>query len=151
MRKLILALAILGIAVSAFALQVHYSTSAQPYTHSSGWSCGLVNHSHLSTIELIPVAAIGVGGYLLLALLTWFRRRGWTCLFAWIGLGFAAYLSWLEAYVLQTWCLSCVISQCLIALIALLAIICVVMDIAGKISNKVSKAVDGVVANLRYG
>ncbi|MGH9599859.1 MAG: hypothetical protein ACRD27_08330, partial [Terracidiphilus sp.] len=94
---------------------------------------------------------IGVGGYLLLALLTWFRRPKWTLLFAWIGLGFAAYLSYLEAFVLHVWSLYCVISQCLIALIAVLALIGVVIDTVRKVNKTFSRAVDGVVTNLRYG
>ncbi|MEO6828487.1 MAG: vitamin K epoxide reductase family protein [Acidobacteriaceae bacterium] len=151
MRKFILALAVVGIAVSALAWQAHSSALTQPYAVNVGWNSGVVNHSQFSMIGPIPVAAIGVGGYLLLALLVWFRRPGWTLLFAWIGLGFAAYLSYLEAYVLQAWDLYCVISQCLIALIAILATIDVVTDAVRKITGKVSNAVDQVVTNIRYG
>lgn len=151
MRKFILALAAIGIAISALAWQAHSSALTQPYTANAGWNSGVANHSGFSMMGPIPVAAIGVGGYLLLALLAWFRRSGWTCLFAWIGLGFAAYLSYLEAYVLRAWDLYCVISQCLIALIAILALIVVVMDAVRKIGGKVSNVVDQVVTNLRYG
>lgn len=151
MRKLIFALAIFGIAVSALALQAHYSASAQPYEHSVSWNSSVVNHSRFSMIGPIPVAVIGLGGYLLLALLAWFQRRGWACLAAWIGLGFASYLSYLEAYVLQAWSPYCVISQCIIALIAILAIIALVMHVLNRISGKVSSAVDQVVTNVRYG
>lgn len=151
MRKLIFALAIVGIAVSALAWQAHYSASTQPYEPNAGWNSSVVNHSQFSMMGPIPVAAIGVCGYLLLALLVWFRRRGWTLLFAWVGLGFAAYLSYLEAYVLHAWCFYCVISQCLIALIAFLALIVVVMDGVKQIGARVSSVVDRVVGNLRYG
>jgi len=151
LRKLIIALAVGGIAVSAFALQVHYSASMQPYTLAGGWSSDVVNHSPSSMLGPIPVAAIGVAGYLLLALLAWFRRLGWTCLFAWIGLGFAAYLSYLEANVVHAWSVACVISQCLIALIAILALIVVVIERVRRISAKVSGIVDQVVTNVRYG
>ncbi|MFZ0661673.1 MAG: vitamin K epoxide reductase family protein [Acidobacteriaceae bacterium] len=150
MRKLIFVLAILGIAVSALALQAHYSASTQPYDGSAVWSSSAVNHSGFSMLGPIPVAAIGVGGYLLLALLAWFRRPMWTCLSAWIGLGFAAYLTYLQAYVLHAWSLYCVISQCLIALIAILAAIGLIMNGIKKI-GKVSSAVDSAVTNLRYG
>lgn len=87
MRKIILGLAIAGIVVSALAWQVHYSTVVQPCDINSHWDCGIVNHSPYSMIGPIPVAAIGVAGYLLLGLLGWFRRRGWIVLFAWAGLG----------------------------------------------------------------
>lgn len=145
MRKLTFALAICGIAVSALALQAHYSASALPFDG------GVVNHSQFSMLGPIPVAAIGVGGYLLLALLAWFRRPGWTLLFSWIGLGFAAYLSYLEIYVLKAGCLYCVISQCLIALIAILAAVVTVTDVVKRTSSAVSSLVEWIVTSLRYG
>lgn len=149
MKKAILGLAVVGIAVSALALQAHYSAWTQT-SGNAGWDCELVNHSAFSTIGPIPVAVIGVVGYLLLALLSWFRRRGWTLLFAWIGLGFAAYLSYVEAYALGVWCAWCVVSQCLIAAIAVLAAVDVGIAIARKLSGA-SNVVDEVVTHLRYG
>ena len=53
------------------------------------------------------------------------RQRWLTVLFSLIGLGFALYLSNIEAHVLEVWCLYCVISQILIALIFLLSLITV--------------------------
>lgn len=139
MRKIIFALAIAGIVDSALAFEAHYAATG------SG-----VGHSTASTIGPVPVAAIGVAGYLLLALAVWFRRRGWTLLFAWIGLGFAAYLSYVEAFVLRVWSAYCIVSQCLIALIAILAAIDTGIAIARKF-NGASDVVDQVVNNLRYG
>lgn len=143
MRKAIFALAVAGIIDSALALQAHYGTNTQ-------WDRSAVGHSALSTFGVVPVAAIGVAGYLLLALLAWFQRRGWTLLCAWIGLGFAAYLSYVEFYVLHAWSADCVISQCIIALIAILAAIDAGIAIAKKFRSA-SNAVDHVVNNLRYG
>lgn len=146
MRKIILGLAIAGIVVSALAWQVHFSNAMQPCDINAHWDCGIVNHSRYSMLGPIPVAAIGVAGYLLLGLLAWFRRPGWTVLFAWIGLGYAAYLSYLEAYVLQVWCLYCVLSQCLIALITILATINLVTNFVSAASDIVERA----IKNLRY-
>jgi uncharacterized membrane protein len=70
----------------------------------------------------VPVAAIGIAGYLLIAVLAFARRRGWTLVCALVGLGYALYLSHIEASLLQVWCLYCVISQGIIALIAILSI-----------------------------
>ena len=145
MRKLIFALAVCGIAVSSLALWAHYSASPLPFDG------GVFSHSRFSMVGPIPVAAIGVVGFLLLALLAWFRRQGWTLLFAWIGLGFAAYLSYLEIYVLRTGSLYCVIAQCLIASIAILAAIVAVMDVVKRTSTAVSSMVDWIITNLRYG
>jgi vitamin-K-epoxide reductase (warfarin-sensitive) len=72
------------------------------------------------------VAGIGVVGYgVLLALATVFRARPETPLrllvAAVAGLGFALYLTYVEAYVLDTWCVLCLSSLGLIAGIAVLA------------------------------
>ncbi len=145
MRKLIVVLAVCGIAVSSLALRARYSASPWPF------DSGVFNHSRSSMAGPIPVAAIGVVGYLLLALLAWYRRQGWTLLFSWIGLGFAAYLAYLEVYVSRTGSLYCVIAQCLIALIAILTAIGAVMDGVKRTSATVSSMVDWIVTNLRYG
>jgi len=123
MRYIISFLAVCGIIVSALALQVHYSNAVEPCDINSHWDCGIVNHSRYSMIAHIPVAAIGIAGYVALALLAFFRRRSITLAAAVIGLGFALYLSNIEAHVLEVWCLYCVCSQVIIALITLLSII----------------------------
>jgi uncharacterized membrane protein len=61
-------------------------------------------------------------GYLMIAVLALWRRRGLLLLAALIGMAFALYLTNIEAKVLGVWCLYCVISQGLIAAITLLAI-----------------------------
>ena len=43
-------------------------------------------------------------------------------LFALVGMGFALYLSHVEKDILEVWCLYCVISQGIIALILLLSV-----------------------------
>ena len=122
-RFIIFLLAVAGIVVSSLAWQVHYSNKLQPCDINARWDCGIVNHSRYSMIRGVPVAAIGVAGYLLIALLALFRKRRWTLLFSLIGLVFALYLSHIEASVLEVWCLYCVASQAIIALIAILAAI----------------------------
>jgi uncharacterized membrane protein len=122
MRYLIALLAFAGIVVSSLALQVHYSTGTEPCSINEKWDCGIVNHSSYAVIEHIPVAAIGIAGYLALALLSMARRRGILFAAALLGLGFALYLTHIEKDILQIWCLYCVISQGIIALLALLSL-----------------------------
>ncbi len=121
MRTIIFLLAVAGIVVSSLAWQIHYSNKVQPCDINAHWDCGIVNHSRYSMIRGVPVAAVGVAGYLLIALLALFRKRQWTLIFALAGLGFALYLSHIEASILEVWCLYCVISQCIIALMTILA------------------------------
>ena len=66
MRYLLVLLAIAGITVSVLALRVHYSTETAPCSINEKWDCGIVNHSPYAEIGGIPVAAIGVAGYLLI-------------------------------------------------------------------------------------
>lgn len=140
-------LAIAGIIVSALALQVHYSTSAPLCITGPNGACALVNHSGYAAFGIVPVAAIGVVGYVILALLAFFRQRWWTVLASWIGLGFAAYLSYLEVYALHAGCLYCILSQIFIALIAVFSL----SDAVLAIFEVATGGIDRTINNLRYG
>lgn len=122
MRYLIALLAIAGIIVSALALRVHYSTETAPCSINEKWDCGIVNHSPYAEIRGVPVATIGIVGYLIMGVLALWRRRGLLLLAALVGMAFALYLTNIEAKVLGVWCLYCVISQGIIGAITLLAI-----------------------------
>lgn len=121
MRYLIALLALAGVVISSLALQVHYSTGTEPCSINERWDCGIVNHSSYAVMFHVPVAAVGIAGYLLLSLLALARRRALLLVAAVLGLGFALYLSHIEKDVLEVWCLYCVISQGIIALVALLS------------------------------
>ena len=122
MRYLVALLAIAGIIVSGLALHVHYSTETQPCSINEKWDCGIVNHSPYAEIRGVPVATIGIAGYLLIGVIALMRRRAFLLLASLAGMAFALYLTNLEAKVLGVWCLYCVISQAVIAAITLLAI-----------------------------
>jgi uncharacterized membrane protein len=72
-------------------------------------------------IHGVPVAAIGIAGYLVIALLALARRRGLLLIATLVGMGFALYLSNIEARVLGVWCVYCVTSQGLIAVLMILS------------------------------
>ena len=122
MRYLLALLAIAGVVVSVLALRVHYSTETAPCSINEKWDCGIVNHSPYAMIGGVPVAAIGVAGYLLIGILALVRRRGLLLCATLVGMAFALYLTQVEARVLGVWCLYCVISQGIIAVVTLLAI-----------------------------
>ena len=122
MRYLIALLALAGVVVSALALRVHYDTGTEPCSINEKWDCGTVNHSPFAEIAHVPVAAIGIAGYLAIAILASFRKRAWLVASSFIGLGFALYLTNIERTVLEVWCLYCVISQAIIAAITLLSL-----------------------------
>ena len=132
MRYLIAVLALGGVAVSALALRVHYSTDVEPCSINEKWDCGIVNHSPFAEIAHIPAAAIGIAGYLALAGLALARRRAVTLSAALIGLAFALYLSHIERDVLMVWCLYCVISLGIVALLTLLSLGWVLAERIGR-------------------
>lgn len=124
-RMLIALLSMIGAFVSFYLM-----------AYSLGWmgslicgvsSCETVQQSSYSKIGPIPVAAIGLLGYLILLVLAVLglqpgRRRskpiGVLLLAgAAVGVAFSAYLTWLEVAVIHAWCIWCVTSAILITLI----------------------------------
>ena len=113
--------------MSAVSLQRHYAKSASAFCDvGEKFNCDIVNRSEYSRLMGIPVAGIGIVGYgLLLMLATLYRTRAETptrlLAAAVAGLGFALYLTYIEGYVLGTWCILCLSSLAIIAGIAVLA------------------------------
>ena len=119
MRILLIVLALAGAIVSTLALRVHYETGTQPCDINEHWDCGVVNHSSFAMFGAVPVAAVGIAGYLLLAVLAFFRQRFVLLLAVFAAFCFALRLTFIEEYALLVWCLYCVISQGIIALMLL--------------------------------
>ena len=123
MRYVIVILAVLGIVASSLALKVHYDDAGkEPCSINDKWDCGVVNHSPYAMVHGVPVAAIGIAGYLLIGVLGFSRQRALLMISTLMGLAFALYLTNIEAHVLEVYCLYCVISQGIIAVLALLSI-----------------------------
>jgi len=117
-------LAAAGVALSSLALQLHHSPATEPCSINERWDCGIVNKSPYAVVQGtgIPVAVIGIAGYLLIGALA--LRRSYRLLLAaaLIGLAFSLYLARIEAQVLGVWCIYCVISLADISLITLLSL-----------------------------
>jgi vitamin-K-epoxide reductase (warfarin-sensitive) len=122
MRFLIAFLALIGVVVASLALQVHYSNGTEPCSINEKWDCGNVNHSEYAEIFHIPVAAIGIAGYLVLGGLALVRRRTVVAVLACLGLAFSLYLTNIERTILEVYCLYCVISLAVIALITAVSV-----------------------------
>jgi uncharacterized membrane protein len=124
---LIAILSIAGVIDSGVAMQRHFAKSSTRFCDfNQKFSCDIVNRSEYSTLLGIPVALIGVAGYGFLFVLSAFlRTRDETpnrmLIAALAGFAFALYLTYVEAYLLTTWCILCVISLALISLISMLA------------------------------
>src|ERR1700692_716909 len=128
MRWMLIVLAIAGIAVSSLALREHYRTDASPCSINERWDCGIVNHSPYALLYGVPVAVIGIAGYLLLGVLAFRKAYRLMLIAALGGLGFALYLAHIESAVLGVWCIYCVISLGIISLLSLLTLGTVVVN-----------------------
>jgi len=136
MRYVLILLAALGIVVSALALREHYRTEGDsPCSINERWDCGIVNHSPYAMLMGIPVATLGIFGYLLMAALAWRRAYRPLLAAALVGLGFSLYLAHVEAHILGVWCIYCVISLADISLITVLAL-ATVMTRLGRVKEK---------------
>ncbi len=127
MRKKLIAILILalaGIAVSAYALKLHYTVGPSTFCNiNDTFNCDVVNKSWASEIAGVPVALLGIVGYALLAIgsawllvtqklrqLTW----GAMSLASAGALGFALFLTGVEIFDLQAYCVVCLASQAII-------------------------------------
>ncbi|MGC2743222.1 MAG: vitamin K epoxide reductase family protein [Candidatus Angelobacter sp.] len=153
MRWLIAFLAVAGMVAAALALREHYRTGASPCSINEKWDCGIVNKSRFASIggvfdqltnrgavfsddakprfeaiREIPVADVGIAGYIFLALLALLKR--WRLLVAAsiLAFGFSCYLAYIEKSILEKWCIYCVISWGIITLIMLLSLIALGMN-----------------------
>jgi len=122
MRFFLTFITLLGLIASGLALREHYRTDASPCSINERWDCGIVNHSPFAVIAGVPVAAIGMAGYILLGVLAWKRAYTLVLAAAAIGLAFSLYLSHVEAHILGVWCVYCVASLATISLLTLLAL-----------------------------
>jgi uncharacterized membrane protein len=138
MRWVLIVLAILGIVVSALGLREHYRTDASPCSINERWDCGIVNHSPYAMLFGVPVAVIGIAGYLLLGVLAARKAYAWMLPFVTMAFAFAIHLADVESMVLGVWCIYCVISLGIISLITVLVLGAVIVDSTGRTQKAAS-------------
>ena len=125
----IMVLALVGIVVSSVSLYHHFNTSGSSFCDFGGnFNCDIVNRSIYSKVFEIPVALIGILGYLALLILarlcrTKAERKTFLLMTAILGLVFALRLTYIEGFVLAAWCVLCLSSLAIIFLITVFATI----------------------------
>ena len=129
-RMAIALLALIGVLVASY-LSLYKLGVIGGITCTVG-SCEQVQASPWATLMGVPVAVLGVGAYvaiLAIALLGLqpayvHSRRVALALFGLsaVGVAFSAYLTYVEAYVIEMWCQWCVTSAVIITVIFLLSI-----------------------------
>lgn len=137
MRYTLLVLALLGIIASSLALREHYREYGDsPCSINERWDCGVVNHSpfavlggvfeqmgiqaHIPVLSSMPVATAGILGYLVMAVVAFFRSYRVLLLLTLGSLAFSLFLAHIEKDLLGVWCVYCVISLGLISVMCLL-------------------------------
>jgi vitamin-K-epoxide reductase (warfarin-sensitive) len=123
MKYVLLTLAVLGVIVSSLALREHYREYGDsPCSINEHWDCGVVNHSPYAMLGPIPVATLGIIGYLFMAALAFQRSYRLLLVPTFGGLSFSLYLANIEAHILGVWCIYCVISLGIISVMSLLTL-----------------------------
>ena len=123
MKYVLVILALLGITAASLALREHYREEGDsPCSINDHWDCGIVNHSPYAVIKGVPVATIGIAGYVLMAVLAFLRRYRLLLVPTFGGLAFSLYLANIEKSILGVWCIYCVISLGIISLMSLLTL-----------------------------
>ena len=106
------AVAAVGVAVAGYLTYVHYRREALVCTGGGG--CEAVQESSYAELLGIPVALLGLVAYVIvLALVAWDEPVGRTITVA-IALtaaGFAVYLVALQAFVIEAWCIWCLVND----------------------------------------
>jgi vitamin-K-epoxide reductase (warfarin-sensitive) len=142
MRYHIALLALAGLIDSVLALRIHNQDPSQapPCAVTEKFDCGAVNHGRFAEFPPpsfdeapdskklhIPVAIFGIVGYALIAVVALFGRLWITLQLAEIGFFCAAFLSYLEAFVIEKWCIYCLVSMGIITAILLATIVALVL------------------------
>lgn len=129
-RQAVAVLALVGLLLSAY-LTLHQLGFTGPLVCGGSDSCDRVQSSRWAYLAGVPVAAVGLGGYLvILAVALWGVQRPddprpgrWLVALAAGGVAFSAYLTALEAFVIHAWCWWCVGSAVIIMIVFALSLV----------------------------
>jgi len=114
---------LLGLAIAGYLTVVHYAGGTPACGIAHG--CATVQASDWATLAGVPVAVLGVLGYLAIVALLWIpsesaRMAG--CVLAIGGFGFSAYLTYRELFDIHAICQWCVASAVLMTALAALCV-----------------------------
>lgn len=125
LRTTLIVLAALGVALAGYLTYLHYSGTTPPCS-IKGNPCSQVQKSRYSELAGVPVALIGLLGYIVIlgSLLApeGERARFATMALTLGGLGFSAYLTYREVFTLNKICEWCVGSAVLMTIMMCLSV-----------------------------
>ena len=117
-------LALAGLGIAGYLTWVHYA-GLQPFCVGGGGGCERVQTSRWADLGGVPVAVLGLAGYLaILATLALPEDLGRSAaaFVALVGLGFSAWLTYVEIAKIHAICQWCVASAVLMTLLAVVSV-----------------------------
>jgi uncharacterized membrane protein len=124
LRAVALALALAGVLIAGYLTYVHYADT-ETVCVGGGGGCERVQTSEYADLAGVPVALIGLIGYLALALAAWLpgeRAALAAAALALGGAGFSLYLTYLELFVIDAICQWCVASAVVMTALAIVTV-----------------------------
>ncbi len=123
MRAASAAVALAGLAISAYLTIVHYAGGDPVCAIAHG--CATVQQSRYAELAGVPVALLGLAGYAAILVSLARDDEDWrtaTAFLAIAGVAFSGWLTWVEVGVLDAICIWCVGSAVCMAALACLSI-----------------------------
>jgi uncharacterized membrane protein len=125
LRITMIVLTALGLAVASYLTYIHYA-GIKPLCGTNGGGCEIVQTSQYSKLAGVPVALIGLLGYIAIlgSLLVPESEtsRFATVVFTVIGFGFSAYLTYREIFSIKHICEYCVSSAVIVTILMCLSV-----------------------------
>ncbi len=123
MRAAAIGVALAGLGIAGYLTVVHY-TGGEPVC-AVAHGCATVQQSNYAALAGVPVALLGLLGYVAILVALARDGEGWRTASAFLalaGLGFSVWLTYVEVGVLQAICIWCVGSAICMALLTALTI-----------------------------
>jgi uncharacterized membrane protein len=115
------ALSVLGATIAGYLTWVHFA-ELEPYCVGGTGGCERVQSSRYAELAGVPVAVIGLGGYLAVLASLALPDHSVTAFLALVGAGFSAYLTYLELAVIDAICQWCVASAIVMTALAVASV-----------------------------
>ena len=124
MRRLTFVLALIGTGIAGYLTWLHYG-HLKIVCLSGGGGCEKVQSSSYAELAGVPVAVLGLIGYvgILLSLLLPREESALAAAFlSLVGFGFSAYLTWAELFRIHAICQWCVASACIMTVLMVVSV-----------------------------
>ena len=123
LRRAVAVLALLGAGVAGY-LTITWAADIAPVCTTGG--CAKVQSSEYAELFGVPVAALGLGAYLVILATALRAGPGLAAIGAALslaGVAFSAYLFVIQAFVIEAFCLWCLISDAVMLLLVVAAVL----------------------------